>query len=117
MYTEDINNMEYVIDHEEYGASIGGYYYIQPHICKDITIAAGVRGDKVSEAIKKLRTDILECGFYIKDVIPYIKNVNKEDDISYYAGEFAECLIHAATNGKGIEIAVGYPKILVFNIN
>lgn len=116
MYTEEMNKMDYVIDQEQY-VSTGGCYYIQPHICKDITISAGVRGDKVSEAIKKLRTDILECGFYIKDVMPYIENVNKEDDISCYAGEFAECLIHAATNGKGIEIAVGYPKVLVFNIN
>ena len=40
-----------------------------------------------------------------------------QDIISYYAGELAESLVYAAGKGKGVEIAIGYPKILVISVN
>lgn len=93
-----------------------GYYYLPSQVCKNIVISAGVSGIHTSYAVKKIRTIIRKKKGSIGEIIPALKNIG-QDVISYYAGELAESIVKAAGNGKGIEIAIGYPKILVISVN
>ena len=93
-----------------------GYYYLPSEVCKNIIISAGISGDQTSHAVKKLRSIIRKKKGTIGEVIPALRNLG-QDVISYYAGELAESIVKAANNGKGIEIAIGYPKILVILVN
>jgi hypothetical protein len=93
-----------------------GCYYLTPNICRDIIITAGMSGIHTSKAVKKMRNNILNVDDIVKDAIPALKNINYSM-LTEYAGEFAECLVEAAGIGKGIEIAIGYPKVLVFKVN
>lgn len=77
---------------------------------------AGVSGIHLPKAVKKMRGSIDHAGDVMEDAIPALRCMNR-NIISFYAGELAEGLVEAAGVGKGVEIAIGYPKILVFKVN
>jgi len=93
-----------------------GYYYLPSEVCKNIIITAGVSGVHRSKAVMKIKSDINSIGSKIIEIIPALRRID-ENLIFYYAGELAESLVYAADKGKGVEIAIGYPKILVINVN
>lgn len=93
-----------------------GYYYLPSEVCKDIIITAGVSGVHKSKAVMKIRSKINRSKKKLGDIIPPFRSMDKKI-ISYYAGELAECLVYAADKGKGVEIVIGYPKILVISVN
>lgn len=93
-----------------------GYYYLSPEICKDIVIKAGASGVHTSKAIKKIRSNIYHLGAVMEHAIPAIRFIDRKI-ICYYGSELAECLVEAADVGKGLDIAIGYPKMLVFKVN
>lgn len=93
-----------------------GYYYLPSEICKNIIISAGVSGVHTSHAVKKIRKVIIRKRETIGEIIPALRNLN-QDIISYYAGELAESVVNAAKSQKGVEIAIGYPKIFVISVN
>lgn len=93
-----------------------GYYYLPTEVCKNIIITAGVSGVHTSKAVKKIRSKINRSKGAMGEIIPALRSMD-EDIISYYAGKLAECLVYAAGNDKGVEIAIGYPKILVISVN
>lgn len=92
-----------------------GYYYLPSEVCQNIIISAGVSGINTSHAVKKIRRIIRKRGA-IGEVIPALRNLS-QDIISYYAGELAESVVKAAKSKKGVEVAIGYPKILVISVN
>lgn len=91
-----------------------GYYYIPPHICKNIIISADACGLSRSKAIKKVINAIFLKNKF-NDFLPPIQHLDQKN-ISVYYGELAEYLVRAAHMGKGVDIAFGYPKLLVFNV-
>jgi hypothetical protein len=93
-----------------------GYYYLPSEVCKNIIITAGVSGVQTPKAVKKIRSKIKRSRREICEIIPALRSMD-QDIISYYAGELAESLVYAAGKGKGVEIAIGYPKILVISVN
>lgn len=93
-----------------------GCYYLSPEICKDIIITSGVSGIHTSSAVKKMRKNIGHVREVMEDAIPAFRYMNGNIILSY-AGELAECLVGAADIGKGVEVVMGYPKILVFKIS
>jgi hypothetical protein len=93
-----------------------GYYYLPSEVCKNIIIMAGVSGLHKSKAVMKMRIKINRSKKKIGELIPAFRNMD-DNIISYYSGELAESLIYAADKGKGVEIAIGYPKILVISVN
>lgn len=93
-----------------------GYYYLPSEVCKDFIITAGVSGVHKSKAVMKIRAKINRSKKKLGEIIPPFRNMD-EEIISYYAGELAESLVYAADKGKGVEIAIGYPKILVISVN
>jgi hypothetical protein len=93
-----------------------GFYYLSPQICKDIIIAVGVKGLYMPKAIKKVLKNINYIGDVMENVIPVFRGIDRKV-IIYYGGELAECLVEAAETGKGVEIAIGYPKVLVYKVN
>lgn len=93
-----------------------GYFYLPSEVCKNFIITAGVSGVHKSKAVKKIRSKINQNKKAVGEIIPALRSIN-QDVISYYAGELAECLVNAAGSGKGVEIAIGYPKILVISVN
>lgn len=93
-----------------------GCYYLYPQICKDIIITSGIIGIHKSEAIMKMKKNINEISDIMENLIPAFRKINR-DIISFYAGDLAESIVNAASEGKGVEIAIGYPKVLVFNVN
>lgn len=93
-----------------------GYYYLPSEVCKNIIITAGVSGVHKSKAVMKIRSKISRSKKKMGDIIPAFRTMDKKI-ISYYAGELAESLVYAADKGKGVEIAIGYPKILVISVN
>lgn len=92
-----------------------GYYYVSPETCKDIIIKAGACGFHTHKAIQILWLYISHMNVMEK-VIPAFRFL-KQDIIACYMGELAESLECAARNGKGIEIAIGYPKMLVIYVS
>ncbi|NLP34699.1 MAG: hypothetical protein GX359_05810 [Clostridiales bacterium] len=93
-----------------------GYYYLSPEICKDIVIDFGVRGIHTSKAIKKVRNNINYIGEVVERAIPAFRFIDPQI-IYHYGSEFAECLVEAAGDGKGLDIVIGYPKVLVFKVS
>lgn len=93
-----------------------GYYYLPSEVCKNFIITAGVSGVHTSKAVMKIRSKINGSKGEMGEIIPAFRSLD-QDIISYYAGELAESLVYAAGNGKGVEIAIGYPKILVISVN
>jgi len=93
-----------------------GYFYLPSQVCKNIIISAGISGIHTSQAVKKMRSIIRQKKGAIGEMIPALRNIS-QDVIQYYAGELAESIVNAAENGKGVEIAIGYPKILVISVN
>jgi hypothetical protein len=93
-----------------------GYYYLPREVCKNIIITAGLSGIHPAQAVKRFRTRIRYKKGAVGDIIPALRNMD-QDIVSYYAGELAESLVNAAEIGKGVEIAIGYPKILVISVN
>ncbi|NLK27043.1 MAG: hypothetical protein GX306_01660 [Clostridiales bacterium] len=93
-----------------------GYYYLSPEICKDIIIVSGASGDCASNAIKKMRNNIHQIRNLMEHAIPALRFIDR-NIISYYGSELAECLVMAAGVGKGIDITVGYPKVLIFKVS
>ncbi|HBI72974.1 MAG TPA: hypothetical protein DDY59_07280 [Lachnospiraceae bacterium] len=93
-----------------------GYYYLTPEVCKDIIIKAGVSGVYTPKAIRKVRRNINHLGEAMEQAIPAFHFIGREV-IGYYGSELAECLVKAAGAGKGVDIVIGYPKILVFKVN
>lgn len=93
-----------------------GYYYLPREVCKNIIIAEGLSGDQSSQAVKKIKSSIICSKGEMVKSIPNLESIDQEI-ISFYAGELAESLVKAAGNGKGLEIAIGYPKIFVIFIN
>lgn len=108
---ERLNNQNFVDDTIEYG-----YYYLPSEVCKNIIITAGVSGVHTSKAVKKIRSRINRSKSTVGKIIPALQSMDK-DIISYYSGELAESLVYAAGAGKGVEIAIGYPKILVISVS
>ena len=100
--------MEYVKD--------SGYYYLTPKVCKDIIIKTGVSGICTPKAIRKVWRNINYLGEAMEQAIPVFRFIDREV-IGYYGSELAECLVKAAGTGKGVDIVIGYPKILVFKVN
>lgn len=94
----------------------GGCYYLSPEICKDIIISAEASGIHMPKAVKKLRSKIKSSACVMEEVIPDLRSLD-QTVISHYSGELAESLVNAAGKGKGVEIAIGYPKILVIRVN
>ncbi|CRZ33239.1 hypothetical protein DFR55_13018 [Herbinix hemicellulosilytica] len=104
-------------DHISLEDTIGyGYYYLPSEVCKNFIITAGVSGLHKSKAVMKIMYKINRSKKKLADIIPAFRSIDKEI-ISYYAGELAESLVYAADKGKGVEIAFGYPKILVISVN
>jgi len=93
-----------------------GYYYLPSEVCKNFIITAGVSGVHKSKAVMKIRAKINRSKRKLGEIIPPFRNMD-EKIISYYAGELAESLVYAANKGKGVDIAIGYPKILVISVN
>jgi len=93
-----------------------GYYYLPSEVCKDLIISAGLSGVHRSKAVMEIRSKINRSKKKMGDIIPAFRSMDKKI-ISYYAGELAESLVYAADIGKGVEIAIGYPKILVISVN
>lgn len=93
-----------------------GFYYLPSEVCKNIIITEGLSGVHSSQAVKRIRSKINCKKGEMGKIIPALRFVD-QDIISYYAGELAESLVNAAGNGKGVEIAIGYPKILVIAVN
>jgi hypothetical protein len=93
-----------------------GCYYLSPQMCKEIIIAVGASGIQAPKAAKKIRRNINRIGDVVEKTIPVFGGIDRSVKISY-ACELVECLMKAAEMGKGIEIAIGYPKILVFKVN
>ena len=93
-----------------------GCYYIIPLLCKDITINAGASGVAMPRAIMKVRHYIYHQKNIIEDVIPVLRNIN-QDILFYHAGDLAESIVKATKEGKGVEIIIGYPKVLVINVS
>lgn len=93
-----------------------GYYYLTPEVCKDIIIKAGVSGVYTPKAIRKVWRSINHLGEAMEHAIPAFHFIDREV-IGYYGSELAECLVKAAGTGKGVDIVIGYPKILVFKVN
>ncbi len=108
---ETIINNNILEDKIEYG-----YYYLPSEVCKNIIITAGLSGAHYAQAVKRIRSRIRHRKGTVGDIIPALRSVD-QDVISYYAGELAEGLVNAAGNGKSVEIAIGYPKILVILVN
>ena len=50
------------------------------------------------------------------DLIPFLKLFDR-DTLKLYSVELAQSLLEAAINDKGIEISIGYPKLLVIDVN
>lgn len=93
-----------------------GFYYLPSEECKNIIITEELSGVQTAQAVKRIRARIRHKREAIADIIPALRSVD-QDTISYYAGELAEGLVNAAGKGKGMEIAIGYPKILVISVN
>lgn len=93
-----------------------GYYYLSPTICKDIVIKAGVGCVYTPKAVKKMRNHIFHLKEDIERLIPAFRFIDRKI-IHYYSSELAECLVEAADVGKGVDIAIGFPKILVFKVS
>ncbi|HWT27483.1 MAG TPA: hypothetical protein VN131_06040 [Mobilitalea sp.] len=112
------HEMDYVGPFNSYIENVkdSGCYYLNPEICKDIIITAGASGVYTPKAVKKMKKNIGQIGESMEKIIPAFRRINR-DVITCYAGEFAECLVEAAGIGKGVEIAIGYPKALVFKVN
>ncbi|MDF2541837.1 MAG: hypothetical protein K0S47_1555 [Herbinix sp.] len=91
-----------------------GCYYISPEICKDIIIDAGVIGVHMPKAVKKIRYQ-MDTLHVIEDVIPAFRLMQREV-MSSYSSELAESLVKAAGSGKGLEIVIGYPKVLICSV-
>lgn len=108
---ETINKDKTLEDTIEYG-----YYYLPSEVCKNIIITAGLSGVHSAQAVKRIRYKIRHKKGAVVDIIPALKSMD-QDIISYYAGELAEGLVNAAGKGKCVEIAIGYPKILVVSVN
>ena len=85
-------------------------------VCKNIIITEGLAGVQTAQAVKRIRSRIRHRKESVGDIIPALRSMD-QDIISYYAGELAESVVNAAGKGKGIDIAIGYPKILVISIN
>ncbi len=93
----------------------GGCYYLPPEVCKNIVISAGVIGIGIPTAVKIIRTEITNRGSVI-ELIPFLKLLSQEL-LNLYSGDLAQCLLEAFFSDKGVEIAVGYPRLLVINVN
>lgn len=93
-----------------------GYYYLSCEECKNLIITAGLSGIHPALAVQRIRAVIRHRKGEVGSVIPALQNIS-QDIISYYSGELAESLVSAACNGKGVEIAMGYPKILIISVN
>jgi hypothetical protein len=112
-----MNRNETVINKQSLDSTIEyGYYYLPSEVCKNLIITAGLSGVHSAQAVKKIRSRIKCNKGGVSEIIPALSSVD-QDIISYYAGELAESLVNAAGNGKGVEIAIGYPKILVISVN
>ncbi|MDD4111917.1 MAG: hypothetical protein PHC56_02665 [Herbinix sp.] len=112
-----MNKVESIINNNTLEDSIEcGYYYLPSEVCKNIIITAGLSGAHYSQAVKRIRSRIRHRKETVGDILPALQSVN-QDIISYYAGELAEGLVKAAGNGKCVDIAIGYPKILVISVN
>ena len=92
-----------------------GYYYLPSEVCKNLIITAGLSGVHTAKAIKRIRSKIRYKKGTVGDIIPALRSMD-QDIIYYYAGELAESIVNAAGNGKGVDIAIGYPKILIFSV-
>ncbi len=112
MGTNEIVTEKSSLDEE----AVCGYYYLSREVCKNIIITAGLSGVHSAQAVKEIRSKIYRKKEMVGEIMSILKNIN-EDVISYYAGELAESLVYAAESGKGMEIAIGYPKILVISVN
>lgn len=93
-----------------------GYYCLSSTECKNIIITEGLCGIHPALAVQRVRSKIRNTKGAMRDVLPGLHNISY-DIISYYAGELAESIVKAAGNGKGVEIAMGYPEILVIAVN
>ncbi|MBE5966737.1 MAG: hypothetical protein E7255_07185 [Lachnospiraceae bacterium] len=91
-----------------------GYYYLSPEVCKDIIIKSGASGLYTPKAVKKVWRSMNHEA--MEQAIPAFHFIDREI-IGYYGSELAECLVKAAGVGKGVDIVIGYPKILVFKVN
>ncbi|TAH69420.1 MAG: hypothetical protein EWM47_07130 [Anaerolineaceae bacterium] len=112
-----MNNIDTIIKKKSEENTIEyGYYYLPSEVCKNIIITAGLSGVHSAFAVKRIRSNIRHKKGEVSDFIPALRSMD-QDIISYYAGELAESLVNAAGNGKGVEIAIGYPKILVISVN
>lgn len=112
-----MNKSETVIHNNALEDTIGyGYYYLPSEMCKNIIITAGLSGAHYAQAVKIIRSRIRHKKSKMCDLIPALRNMD-QDTISLYSGELAEGLVNAAGEGKGVEIAIGYPKILVISVN
>lgn len=93
-----------------------GYYYVPSEVCKNLIITAGLSGVHTAKAIKRIQSRFRDKKGAVGDIIPALRSMD-QDIISYYAGELAESIVYAAGNGKGVDIAIGYPKIMIFLVN
>lgn len=111
-------NEEYVAPFHSFNENVmdSGCYYLTAQICKEIIITAGVSKIYTPSAIQIIHRKIEFVSEIMEDIIPIFRCI-KNEIISYYAGELAECLVEAANSGKGIEITIGYPKALIFKVN
>lgn len=118
LYNEQIiatdNSTCYIYPYNSYVESVmdSGCYYITPKECKDIIINEGLSGIPISDAIIKVR-NLIQNEVTIITSLYFVK----KEVLSYYAGDLAESMVYAARVGKGVEIAIGYPKALVIKIN
>ncbi len=112
-----MNNNETVLKKKILDDSIEyGCYYLPSEVCKNILITEGLSGVKTAQAVKRIRSRIKFRKEAVGDFIPAFRSMD-QDTVSYYAGELAEGLVKAAVKGKGMEIAIGYPKVLVISVN
>ena len=112
-----MNKIEAIIKNNSLEDTIEyGYYYLPSEVCKNIIITAGLSGAHYAQAVKRIRSRIRHKKEAVGDIIPALRSMD-QDIISYYAGELAEGLVNAADKGKCVEIAIGYPKILVISVN
>lgn len=93
-----------------------GFYYLPSEVCKDIIINENLSGVHSSQAVKRIRSRINCMKEELGEIIPALGCVD-QDIINYYSGELAESIVNAAGNGKGVDIAIGYPKVLVISVN
>lgn len=93
-----------------------GCYYLRPELCKDMIVNVGAIGNDTPTAIKTLQQQIKRQELLNDTMIPAFRWINKEV-VSCYASELAVCLVKAAACGKGLEITIGYPRILVIKVN